>query len=310
MNMKKKILFIKPYKVRDHVDLADWNGIENTIKSIEGEPYEVEITDYDELAYLADGNNSKIWNVDKKYDIADFDLVVIRRVGDNFEKAVSIAHYLDYKNVKFIDSFLRTQGKGKLAGAFLRSANNIPVPLTFSGNAQVFEKVFSSNDCPISFPIILKADEGRKGHDNYLVNDLPQLMNILNENLDILFVAQPFIDNDGDFRVLVLNYTPRLAIKRTRQSGTHLNNTSQGGAAILTDIAEFDDLILQDCIKAAQLDELEVAGVDVLIDKNTGKHYFLEVNRTPQLATGALTEYKMAAYKDMIIELVDSSGGR
>lgn len=303
----KKLLFIKPYKTRDPVDPADWNGVESAVRSIDTMHCDVEVTDYNELAYLADGINSKIWNVKKGYDIADFDLVVIRRVGDDFEKAVSIAHYLDLKKVKFIDSFLRTQGKGKLAGAFLRSANEIPVPLTLSTTPDLFREIFGSKEQPIEYPFILKANEGRKGYDNYLIKDFDQLNSILSDNPETLYVAQPFIENDGDYRVLVLNYTPRLAIKRTRQGNTHLNNTSQGGDAVITPLDYFNEVILKDCIKAAKLESLEVAGVDVLLDKNTGKHYFLEVNRTPQLATGSLTKYKLLAYTEMITELLGNT---
>jgi len=44
----------------------------------------------------------------------------------------------------------------------------------------------------------------------------------------------------------------------------------------------------------------EVAGVDVVQDKQTGLWYCLEVNDSPQLTTGAYVDEKQAAFAKFI----------
>jgi ribosomal protein S6--L-glutamate ligase len=153
---------------------------------------------------------------------------------------------------------------------------------------------------PFEYPFILKADNGKKGRNNYLVKDQAELDQILNDNLNIQFVAQEHIPNNGDFRALVLNDEISLVIERKAAEGTHLSNTSQGGSANLFDAVNFSHQVRTDIIKSAQVEGLQVAGVDIMFDNRTGKHYFLEVNRAPQIGTGAFANQKIAAYARMI----------
>ncbi len=296
----KKILFIKPFKSRDTIDDSDWNGIEDSLSSKQGGEFDVLIADFNQLIYLADGKQSKIWHATLGYDIAGFDLVVIRRVGDEMEKAISIAHYLNGKRRCFIDTYLLTQGKGKLSGAFLRSSKGIPVPHTVWCASDNLDKIAGA----LTFPLVAKADNGRKGKDNYLVYDFQKLKDIVQSNPDTMYVLQPFIENDGDYRILVLNGKPSLAIHRKGAKGSHLNNTSSGGTASITPVDDLDAKLLKTSVSAARHEELQVAGVDIIIDKQTSKYYVLEVNRAPQLATGAFTDQKLEAYAGMISDLV------
>ncbi len=276
--------------------------ISSVTKLLKGK-YSVENAFFSELAYLADGYRSRVWHPEKGWDVADFDLVVFRVVGSEIELGIATAHYAYMTGTAFIDSYLLTQSKGKLVGAFLRSANNLPVPKTFHGSREVFEKVFKT-DPPFNFPVILKADFGRKGRDNYLVKNLNELLGKIDGSPDISFVAQNFIPNDGDYRILVLNYKPRLAIHRQSVSGSHLNNTSQGGTAKSYSLDKFSKKILRDSRLAARLEELEVAGVDIVINKENGRHYILEVNRAPQLATGAFGPKKLRAYTEALDDIL------
>lgn len=299
----KKVLFIKSLTKSDPTTDLDWMALQDGVAAHLKEEYEVEVASFKSLAYLVDGNHSRIWHAEKGYDIADFDLVVFRRMGDELEKGISAAHYLSAKNVPFIDQYLLTPGKGKLAGAFLRAANDLPVPKTFFASAGIYESVFREH-APFDYPFVLKADNGSKGRDNYLVGSFEELQEILKRSSELDMIAQAFIPNDGDMRILVLGGEIGAVILRKGQEDSHLNNTSQGGSATLLSLSDLDEKIVSDALKAASLEKLQVAGVDVVIDKQTGKHYFLEVNRAPQLATGAFTDEKLAAYSRMIVKLL------
>src|SRR5581483_4162746 len=269
----KRILFL-----RSQAYNSTWTNLPKKINELLGDGYEVETAIFSELAFLADGKASRIWHPQAGWDIADFDLVIVCRVGEEIEQATSCAYYLESKHVAFTDRYILKPGKGKLAGAFIRSANGVPVPRTFSGSYEVFEALFKTAP-PIGFPLILKADNGRKGQDNYLVHDLAEMLRILKKNTKISMVAQTFIPNDGDMRVLVLCGQIRFAMLRQSGGDVHLNNTSQGGSATALNIAMLSKRVRQDCLRSAALEELQVAGVDVIVDRETGQHYILEVNR-------------------------------
>ena len=58
-----------------------------------------------------------------------------------------------------------------------------------------------------------------------------------------------------------------------------LFRSSLGGMA---QKAVLPDRILKMAVKAASVCEIEVAGVDVILDKKSGQSFILEVNRSPQ----------------------------
>ena len=121
------------------------------------------------------------------------------------------------------------------------------------------------------------------------------------EHAGLRLIAQQYIDNDGDYRVLVFGKKIALVIYRTRtDETTHLNNTSQGGRAELMPKTVLPESIRKKCITVAKLLKREVAGVDVVQDKQTGLWYCLEVNDSPQLTTGTYVNEKQAAFAKFI----------
>lgn len=300
-----RVLILNNKTAPSSPDSGDAPTLQRLLPQFLDNTYAIEVASLSELAYIADNDASRIWHPQKGWDVADFDLVIFRRVGDELEKAISIAHYLKAKHIPFGDQYLLMLGKGKLAGAFLRVAAGLPIPKTFYGTRAVYEEIFQNeNDSPLSYPLILKADNGRKGRDNYLVRSHDELLELLAKNEHLQMVAQAYIPNDGDMRVLVLAGKVRLIILRRGAAGSHLNNTSQGGKATIEPNSVLSEQMQEDCIRGARQEKLQVAGVDLIIDKETGRHYILEVNRAPQLTTGAFIDEKVHAYAEMITDLL------
>ncbi len=259
---------------------------------------------FGDLIYDASDNNSKIIHATHGWDISSFDLVIFRRVGKEIELAMACAHYLEYKDVKYIDEYLSAPGKSKLVGSFLRVANGLPIPRTIYAQPEIIIGLFSDNP-PFKFPIIVKSDFGHKGKDNYLATSFKELNDVFKKTSTPMIV-QPYLENDGDYRLLILNGRLSLALFRRASGGSHLNNISVGGTATLEDASSISSKITTDAVAAARLERLTVAGVDILIDKHTGRHVILEVNRAPQISDGAFHEKKIIAYSEMIKELLES----
>jgi len=297
--MKKKKVLVLVSKRPVSPDSMNWHGLTEWLNELLGENVIVDISALSDLVYVA-GEVSTIYDPEKGYDIADFDLVVMRTVGKELECAIAVAHYLAAKNVRFTDSYTYTQGRGKLACSFACVANGLPVPQTVYAKPKLLLEAIQNSD--LEYPLILKADQGKKGKDNYLITSKTELQKALANcaKREIEVIAQEFIPNDGDYRILVLDGKPAFALFRQSAGKTHLTNTSQGGTASKIAIESLDPELVTDAVHAAALEALEVAGVDVVVDKNTSKYYFLEVNRAPQIPTGAFANEKMTAYAQMI----------
>jgi glutathione synthase/RimK-type ligase-like ATP-grasp enzyme len=95
-----------------------------------------------------------------------------------------------------------------------------------------------------------------------------------------------------------------MCIERTSSDESHLNNTSQGGTAQLLPLEQVDSEILEMAIKACRVNKLQVAGVDVITNKNNGEFYILEVNIAPQVSSGSFISEKSEKYAKMLQELL------
>ncbi len=264
----------------------------------------VKVTALSELTYITGTTMTAIYDNAQGFDIADFDLVVFRTVGDWFEWGVAAAHYLQQKNIKFIDEYLLTEARGKLACSFARQ-HAVPVPLTIyaKGIDNMNEAIRRAG---MEFPIVFKADIAKKGDDNYLIASQHEFEQKFAAIGDKAMLAQAHIPNDGDYRLLTLNGKVKLAFLRKAAAGSYLNNTSKGGTAHMVELSELSPRMIDDAEIAAKLERLQVAGVDLIVDKRTGKHFILEVNRAPQVATGAFNNEKMDAYAAGIQEILDT----
>lgn len=299
----KKVLILKTVRGKEIAEDLDIRAIDGSVAKSISEYAEVQTAALGELVYSITDAGASIYHSEKGWDIKDYDLVIFRKVGQEIELAIAAAHYLEKHNVKYIDTYLQMLGKGKLSGAFLRSSQGIPVPQTVYASPRVMLSIFSDSP-PFPFPCIVKADTGSKGRDNFLVHSIEEMREALQSN-NIDFIAQNFIPNSGDYRVLVLGGKIRLSIHRKGEEGSHLNNTSQGGVATKTDLSEFGQQATSDIIRATELEKLQVAGVDLIVNSETGQHFILEVNRAPQLATGECVPDKLAVYSDMIKEMIE-----
>lgn len=223
------------------------------------------------------------------------------------EQAAAIAEYLREHNVLFVGEELKSYiPSTKLTQLVRMSRANLPIPKTVYMSTSLYRNNYALLKRKLGSPFIFKAIDGSTGEDNYLIHSAEQLKNALGSSIKAHFIAQSFIANDGDLRVLVVGKEPRLVIDRRRKdaSTSHLNNTSQGATARLISIEDVDQKLLQLSIKAADVMKREIAGVDIILEKHTGTPYVLEVNASPQIASGAFEEEKLMIYENYFKDLL------
>lgn len=263
----------------------------------------IENCEITELAYELSPEFIKIYHPVKGFDLKNFDLVIIRNVGTCYEEAQAIAVYCKRHGIEYTDKYLnRPLLDSKMSTSFMLWVNgvkNTPHFLYASKNEMMRRfKDFGPK-------AVVKDNKGSKGRLNFVVKNEQEIENIFNENPETTFLMQEMIPNDSDLRVLVMNNKTRLVIKRSSQGKSHLNNTSQGGKAEIIDLTKIDKDVLEMSEKAAKITKLDVAGVDVLTNSETGTKYILEVNNAPQISSGSFTNDKALVYADMIKELLN-----
>lgn len=238
-------------------------------------------------------------------DLASYDLIHFKTVEGSEGVVGAIASYLSKRNAHFIDKAVQNySGGGKLYQYFILSDEGIAVPDTvFLYPSKLLESFEELSD-KLGLPFVLKDIVGRKGDYNYLIEDEDQFKAACKAATaaDVRLIAQKFIANDGDYRMLVFGGQASMLLKRSRSKNqkSHLNNTSKGATASLMKPDELPREVVEMCTYAAKLLGRQVAGVDIVHDKVSGVWYCLEVNNGPQLATGSFVHEKQAAYLEYL----------
>jgi glutathione synthase/RimK-type ligase-like ATP-grasp enzyme len=297
--MKKILILVNDRNKREaYLEplLADFHNRTNSVKFATSSLEELNFTIDDDIT---------IGDTSQNFTITEFDLVVFRKVGNFKNEATSLAYSLDARNIKYIDSVIKTlaavDDENKLGEMIALKLAGIAVPKTAYGNNEFLisqAKIFG-------FPCIVKSVDGHKGQNNFLAHSETEIRKIFSQNSDTTFLVQEFIPNDEDYRILVLDNDRIVTTLRRRRTDTHLNNISAGGEEIL--ITDFSNLehIIEVARQATRALDIEVAGVDIVVDKNTNKAYVMEVNRAPQLTLQA----EINAYYDMIVNMATNTEG-
>lgn len=300
----KKILVIGSL----HSDGAEAKSMQDMVAFVGGavsahQPCEVLGCHLDEIGYVVNSENMQLLDLANNMDIKDYDFVFFRgKLAASINIASTIALYLKQHNIPHVNTaYSNRRAVRKIPQMFQLFTLGMPVPKTVSASSEHLPKLVKKY---LSFPVIVKDVQGAHGNNNHLVHDKEQLENIIADSPHITFMAQEFIENDGDYRVLIVGDQTAI-IHRKGSEDSHLNNTSTGGKASWVEVADFPKEIVEQSRKFAQSCEYEIAGVDVIMNKNNQKHYFLEINSQPQLMTGAYVEHKQKMLGEYFNELLD-----
>lgn len=188
-----------------------------------------------------------------------------------------LAHYFKDKKIKFLNrENILSSPASKLNQYYKFSRNKVNYPETVVAYPAALELAAKSFN--IDYPIIIKSINGRVGEDNYLVKSPQELKSIVADLLPSqAFALQPFINNQGDYRVIVYKNKTVACYLRQREDSNkdHRNNVKRGASRTLVDPVPAG--IQKIAKRAAASLNRELTGVDVLID-GKGSYYVLESN--------------------------------
>lgn len=235
-------------------------------------------------------------------DIAQYALVYFKTHVKNTEMAATVAEYLHYKAVPFIDKELGTYTSNSKLSEYLKMAcQNLPVPSVICAKTPLLRERFETIKAELGLPFILKEVASDKGLNNYLINTHKDFLSILDAAPEEhLYIAQTYVPNDGFLRVYVFGREIALVIRRKFDTHkdrlrNHLNKPAGGANATLLEPQRLTSDVQDICIRAAECMNRQIAGIDIIQDKITKKWYILEVNTAPQLKGGSFVEEKIRA---------------
>lgn len=258
---------------------------------------------YDDVQCSYTAAGARIELITTGEDIASYDMIHFKTSVER-DVTASMARYALKRGVHVVDEAVRYfPASSKLYQYAILTDSDIRVPDTVFVMPARLGDSYDRFVRQLGTPFVLKSIHASRGADNYVITTQAQFAEIAQRMMDekTYVVAQRYIPNDGDYRVLVFGHRITLIIYRQRgHNATHLNNTSQGGAASLATVEVLPTKVQHDCITAARVLERGIAGVDMVEDKVTGEWLCFEVNEGPQIATGAFVPDKQQAFAEFI----------
>lgn len=238
-------------------------------------------TDSDIMLSLDPNLESTVHN----HPISDYDLIRYQSISLNKIFWTTLIHEAVELGIPILDKLHLTQSSDtsifvharKLTEAHIRIPKTI-ITTSLESTIKVLKQF--NQQC------ILRLPDSRKGIGVALVSKKKEVKKFFKkqrlEKDKVSLMVREYIPNNGDLRVLVIDGVVIGAMARHPKAGEFRANISQGGTGTRFDI-EHNDHLVEIAKKATEIHKMDIAGVDIIINKNTGEPYVLEVNRSPQI---------------------------
>src|SRR5258708_191480 len=216
-------------------------------------------------------------------DIRSFDFVYIRSKTGYSNLAKTVATSLESNKVPYADKALANASYigNKLTSLARLALGEVPVSQSFF--AYKLDNEFSLNLIDkLDLPLIIKDLRSQRMTGIFVVTNKKELFAFIKKNKRKSFIFQKFIDIQNEYRIFVIEgkaVSAHTKTKRDYSTGklTYLNENEWHE---FVDLKSLPKKLITEAEKAANELLLDIAGVDVCIDKS-GKIFCLEVNRGP-----------------------------
>lgn len=232
---------------------------------------EYDIFYYQNLLINIRGRNVDVIDLSTKKSLLEYDVVFHRTPKEEDMRTAVATIFAENGKVSLNQDNIATQNISKLQQGIRFAYSGVSAfdTIVLRGDRITTELLRQYMDAPC----VIKNIRGRNGGDNYLVESLTEIPEL---EANDYYAVQSYVDNDGDYRIIVGDDDIILAYKRVRHdSSTHLNNITTGAKREY--IEELDPDVRELAIRAARSLNRGLAGVDVLVGFD-GVSRVLEVN--------------------------------
>ncbi len=270
------ILSTKPQKLHAKKTLALIS------KKLKSKHVENSIGYFEDISITMEKNTLDIFI--KEQNIRSYSAIYFRKVGTFKNFAHLMCQYASNNNMRFLDRFrLTTVSRTKMNQCATFAMKNIPFPKTFAAgewNDSSINKALLT----LNMPIIIKSLSSSQGKGVDMARTTTELRAKIKKLTlkKIQFILQDFVNNDFEYRILVLGGKAAIAETKTRQANEFRNNVSLGATEKFISLSTVPKNVLRNAEKASKAMGVDIAGVDVVVDAKTKIAYVLEVNTAPQ----------------------------
>ncbi|OGI25060.1 MAG: hypothetical protein A3J76_02395 [Candidatus Moranbacteria bacterium RBG_13_45_13] len=204
------------------------------------------------------------------------------RIAERYKNASYIfSKYLEMKKVPFIDNYHTfTRERNKLIQMFLLAIKGISIPKTYYSPAYDSRKIRNAARF-LKFPVVIKLTEKERGEGVFLAKNAVEIKRILGKNKGQEIILQEYLDNDFDYRILVLGHKTKLGETRTRTNKREFrNNACVGAVEEFFPAEEVPSDMKKISEQSSRIMNIQVCGVDIIRSRK-GKIYVIEVNFSP-----------------------------
>ncbi len=281
---------------------ASANTLIRGLKHHLGTQSDVAFATYEDLGFEIIDGKLNIFDINTGEDLRDFDLVYFRTYLKYAEIAGEVADYLTHYKVRFLDREVAAyHAKTKLTQYVKLALHGLPLPNTLFIHTNRFPDAYERVKKMVGVPFVLKDINAERGDNNHLIRSQQAFKRVLNQDPEIQYIAQEYIPNTYDLRVLVFDKRVALVMKRSSTGKkTHLHNTSKGATSEVLPASELDAATKAMCLRAASTLNRQIAGVDLIRNQKANKWYILEVNKSPQISSGTFTDEKIEAFSKFL----------
>lgn len=220
--------------------------------------------------------------------ITDYSLVYIRRAGDKYSvTAATLALCLNKLKIKYMDlAWIEIGPLGSKYTSLVKlSLAGFPVFPSIYANQATIGVYPAKIAGKLGLPLVAKELSMQRGKGVYLIRkteDFKSLPLIDKHGGSNHFLFQKFIDIEREYRLLVLGERVRVwEEKIISKMEEFRHNVALGAKEKFMPIAKLPAEMEKIAVGGAKVLNLQIAGVDMAVEKKTEKIYLIEVNRGP-----------------------------
>lgn len=209
------------------------------------------------------------------YDIKNYNFVFFGFISRDKDIQKIIENYLLKNKVPYIKYGGSNNKLNDLTLIKELGLDYIPTVITSSINKDILSVI--END--FSFPVVVKNPYLQKGMGVSLCSSKKELLSRFRNNFSPLLV-QKFIENDGDYRIIIFKNKFLLSSKRQKTKDDEFRNNIALGGKVVDELPPSDIIKMCEFI-STKINYSDVLGFDIIQDKNTGKYFIMEINTGP-----------------------------
>ena len=234
-------------------------------------------------------------------NVSDFDFVFMGVVGENGNYFVTLEKYCKDNKIPIFKYGCSTERNNKVYQNNTMSLSNIPQIPTIISKCSLLKSEDLIKE--LNLPMVTKITNGSMGKGVEIQKTKMDLEKYLKKNKEETIIFQKFIENEGDYRIFIIEQDIMYSIKRKSKDSKKefRNNYSLGGTVEKVDLPKEAIDIAR---KASKSMGFDVSGVDLMKDKNSDNWYVLEVNSAPQFGTKNGKEV-VVDYKEVLDKFID-----